>query len=277
MNNVIQESSIINLNSKFAVQNNGTYNSNVNFNTNGLLLDENNILYSEIQLLNASFPLSMTNINEYNNTLKYNYNGTNFTVTINTGNYNVNQLLNVLKVYIYNLSFTYNSLNGYLSITSTNFLPFTLYASSSMANIIGIGSSDILTSGFVTLPYPVNLLGIQQIKICSIKLVTENEDFGGNTNLFNVVYVNNKQNGIQNFNFTHNRNIIRNREINNIDILLLDENNNYINFRNQNWQITIKLIKYRFLILANRISIYDYLTKHNKKEILDNEEFENNI
>jgi virginiamycin A acetyltransferase len=38
-----------------------------------------------------------------------------------------------------------------------------------------------------------------------------------------------------------------------------------------------KLIKYRFLILANRISIYDYLTKHNKKEILDNEEFENNI
>ena len=277
MNNVIQESSIINLNSKFAIQNNQTYNSNVNFNTNGLLLDENNILYSEIQLLNASFPLSMTNINEYNNTLKYNYNGTNFTVTINTGNYNINLLLSIWKVYIYNLNFSYNSLTGCLTINSTNNSPFTLYASSSIASVIGIGSNDIFSQFSVTLPYPVNLLGIQQIKICSSKLVTENEDFGGNTNLFNIVYVNNKQNGIQNFNFTHNRNIIRNREINNIDILLLDENNNYINFRNQNWQITIKLIKYRFLILANRISIYDYLTKHNKKEILDNEEFENNI
>ena len=44
--NVVEESSIINLNSKYAVQNNKTYNSNVNFNTNGLLLDENNLKYN---------------------------------------------------------------------------------------------------------------------------------------------------------------------------------------------------------------------------------------
>ncbi len=72
MGTIIEDGFLINLNSASATSLNGTYNSNVVFNTNGILKDDPNICYSTISLLNAQIPVSFYAVNYANNVLYYN-------------------------------------------------------------------------------------------------------------------------------------------------------------------------------------------------------------
>ena len=75
MNSYI-DTKLVALNSKYSVKNNSTYNSNVYFNYSGLLKDEQDIIQSDIILLNAQIPVSF-----YNRTIVLangNYNSTTF-------------------------------------------------------------------------------------------------------------------------------------------------------------------------------------------------------
>jgi hypothetical protein len=275
MNHVIEDNILINLNSKYGNSNNGTYNSDVLFNTGALLLDESNILYSEIQLLNASFPLSMFIIDSTNNIFNYSVSSINYNYIFPIGNYPIQILINYLNAELStkNIVVSLIQITGCLKFTGL----ITIYNYSTCNTILGIGSNNLISSSNITLPYPVNLIGTTQIKICSEIMACGNIDFGGVNNILNVVYVNNCQNGIQTYDINFHKNILTSRQINNIDIQILDQNNNYINFNSCSWQLTFKIIKYRFLILANRISIYDFLMDKSKKNIKDDSNIENEI
>ena len=139
-------------------------------------------------------------LNSSNNTLSFSYNGVDTSLNFPMGNYNVNTLLTIFATAPI-ITVTYDQRRGCLFITSNNFIPLIFYGTSTIKSVLGF-TDDINVTNGVFLPYPVNLLGITQIKICSSKIISENEDYGGNTNLLNVIYVNQKQNSIQNYKFT---------------------------------------------------------------------------
>ena len=95
---IYNKNKLITLNSKYGIQQNGTYKSNLLFNFQNLLSDEQHMLKSEVIVLNAQIPVSFYVINEYNNVLKISGTGIlKTTITIETGNYNANTLISELK------------------------------------------------------------------------------------------------------------------------------------------------------------------------------------
>ena len=91
---IYNKNKLITLNSKYGIQNNGTYKSNLLFNFKNLLSDEQHMLKSEVIVLNAQIPVSFYVINEYNNVLTISGSGILTTsITVDTGNYNANTLI----------------------------------------------------------------------------------------------------------------------------------------------------------------------------------------
>ena len=385
MDKIVEDSILVNINSADGIYQNGTMKSFVNFNIEGLLIDEPNILYSELQMINASFTLSNYTINSQNNTLYYIYNGIVYNFNIPVGNYTssdlVNQLQNSFSSNNTNLIVNYSENTGLLTFQSSLY-NFTLYSSytrifvssinnvlkykyagssviksltvpisntdastfidtisnllkdngsgfflsidfstgeyvfeststdftflssstistllgfsgevhsqnlilrlpiilnsnpTTITNILGIGNSaQASTNKSLTLPCQLNLMGLTQIKICSDLISTDNYD-SRIDNLIAVVYVNAPNYGIQNYQFNYHKNLLKNRYLNNIDIQLTDQNNNYIDFQNIDWSITFRIIKHRFLTLGPT-NLYDYLLKY--KNNTENNIEENNI
>lgn len=77
-----EDSRILVLNSKDAKKNNGTMNSNIEFEFNGLLKEDITIIQSHIQLIASQIPYSFYIINANNNVLKYTISSTIYTITI---------------------------------------------------------------------------------------------------------------------------------------------------------------------------------------------------
>ena len=85
---------LITLDSKFGIQQNGTYKSNLLFNFRNLLSDEQHYIKSEVVVLNAQIPISFYVINEYNNVLTISGSGILTTsITVDPGNYDANTLI----------------------------------------------------------------------------------------------------------------------------------------------------------------------------------------
>ena len=95
---IYTKNKLITLNSKYGIQQNGTYKSDLLFNFKNLLSDEQHMLKSEVIVLNAQIPVSFYVINDYNNVLTISGSGIlTTTITIDTGNYNANTLISELK------------------------------------------------------------------------------------------------------------------------------------------------------------------------------------
>ncbi len=124
MGTIIEDGFLINLNSASGTSLNGTYNSNVVFNTNGILKDDPNICYSTNSLLNAQIPVSMYEVNYANNVLYYNISSTNYSITIPVGNYNANTLITQLETQFlansHTFTITLNSLTAILTFANYN-------------------------------------------------------------------------------------------------------------------------------------------------------------
>jgi hypothetical protein len=135
-------------------------------------------------------------------------------------------------------------------------------------------TSSILSSGTYNLiaPYPLNLLGIKLIEIKSTALNVSSFDsvnLNSSNNLvsipsdtapFNMIsYVSN--NSLDNH-------ILRRRVLNGIDIVITDENNNFIDFHNIDWTITLclSIIRDEELAISNDL-----------KQLLSNNELEKQL
>ena len=252
--NIIKETHLITLNSFDAQKNNSSYNSNVVFNFPSLLKDEKNILYNEILLLKCEIPFSFYAITANNNVLSY-YLGTNKSITIPVGNYNANSFITQLTALFTSNGDTFtiaiNNSTGILTFsTSTS---FSFYASIIMTTLGFLNTTYSSTSNSLTAIYPLNLLGPKRLTIKSNQLLTNNVSSKNNglDSVLGVVSVNVPSFNLISYQTQENDgHPLRSKVLNQIDIQILDENGNFINFNNIDWTISIILTTFRNIDLS---------------------------
>lgn len=227
-----------------------SYLSNINFHFRGLLKEEDDILYSHIDIVNAQIPVSFYNINYASNTLKYTINnGSILTLTVDRSNYNLNSLMVELKSKFlsagYTMVITFFKPTGKFTFSSSQPFSF-LSMDSTILEILGFDSVSnyVSTNNVLVGEHPCNLLGIKKLKFCSSALATNSiSSYGsGSDSLFGIIPVNATPFGmIQYTNTSGRRSLLKNKVIDTIDIQVKDENNRYINFNNTEWSITLAI------------------------------------
>lgn len=263
------ETKLINLNSKDAILNNSTYLSNVYFNLNGILKDEDDILERYISIQNAQIPFSFYNINVYNNILKLQISTTIYTLTLTKGNYNATSLITEITTQLTNNSLTdftitISTITGILTFTKTTGSFSIISAGSTIYDVLGFvpGTNYNSVTQKIIAPYPLNLLGTLRLRICSFELVTNNIDYTlitlpieiGNFGL------------IQYTNISNIRAKLNNPSLDGFDIMIIDDNNNNINFNNINWTMTMILTIVRKKNIINNIKFNDVLKSQQYSE-----------
>jgi hypothetical protein len=168
------------------------------------------------------------------------------TITIETGNYNANTLITELKsqflssgVVFSNIKISKNS--GKLVFTA---LLFTNYSfSGSMLSVLGTTSSVESNSNVYRCIYPLNLLGTERLSIKSERLAVQSVsslDYSFSNTLITIPV---DVSPFSMISYTSqsdvNKNILNVRTINEIDIQILDEDNNLVNFNNLDWNMTL--------------------------------------
>lgn len=245
---------LLTLNSKYAsTYINGSAKSNVQFNFIGLLRNDADIIRTSLSILNAQIPVSYYIITVNNNVFTYVYLSIFENVIIPIGNYDANTLLTYMnsQLSIHNLAMSINSSNGKITFSTT--APnqdIGVLASSSSAEIFGIGPNNIAVTGTPTgasiiFPFPLNLLGVKKISVKSsslsiIAFSSVNNNYSdtictipADQPAFGMISYNN-QNDL-------NKNLLKQSVVDRVDIQLLDENQNYLDFNNLDWSITICL------------------------------------
>jgi hypothetical protein len=208
--------------------------------------------------MNAQIPCSFYVINALNNKLVIS--GPTITTTIiyvSYGNYNANTLISELVSKFgtagLSISISINKINGILTFSSNGFLSYYFTSASTILEVLGTTSSIIASSTNYTCPYPLNLLGVKKLLIKSTRLAIHSVstiDYSSSNILVSIPA------DVSPFSMisyiaqsdTH-KNLLSVRTINEIDINIYDENNNYIDFNNLDWTIT--------LILSSEINFDD--------------------
>jgi hypothetical protein len=246
---VYQDNRLITLNSQDGVKINGTYLSNIQFNFSGLLKDDRNLIRTYVTVLNAQIPVSFYIIDETNNILYYLQGAVQKTIIIPVGNYNGNQLVTALNAGFTanatDITTSLNTLNGLLVFTVTvPALTYAFQSTSTIKKILGF-DSNLITSTFITLPYQLNLLGKKKIFINSYNLRNSaytSKNLGFVQTVATIPVDQPPYNMINYVSATDlEKVILTNRTVDTIDIQIFDEDNNYINFRNIDWSITLCL------------------------------------
>ena len=257
--NIIAEHKLITLNSRYATKLNGTYNSDVIFNFRGILTDEEDIISSNICIMNAQIPVSFYTINETNNYLRIDI-GTGYEdVFIPFGNYNANSFFTAINSAWtatpngsgHPLTITLNSANGKMTLSyiSTLNIEFPLNITSSQINysfkILGFDANSTYTGISINSLYPINLLGVNRLAIKSNNLsISSYNSISNNLGvILATIPVEAPAFGLINYtNQTDlNKAILTVKIINAIDLQFSDENNDLINFQNIDWTLTLVL------------------------------------
>ena len=252
------ETRVISLNSLYAnIKKNGTFNSDVVFTFKNILKDENDITRSTIQIINALIPVSYYCINYTNDNLNMYYSNidpeNNYSLPIIRGNYNSSNLITEMKAKLGSIGFNFNitisRITGKLTFYANAFFGL---VGNAFGVVLGLGAGITYQATYavnslgnynITCPYPLNLLGIKKIKVISNALSTYSLDsYGtGNNNIINTVPITAPPFGLIVFNQITNPLILRPKIINEIDIQLVDENNEFVNFNNIHWSMTLQL------------------------------------
>lgn len=240
----------INLNSSTSTKKNGTFLSDVQFNFKSIISDDSDIDYATVGVLNAQLPVSFYTINYTNNTLSFTFSGNTYVIAITRGNYNSNSLITELKNQFLLVGFTMaietSRITGVMTFTSSNAIPFTFGGTSTLFSILGFvaGNNYSSVSSKLTAPFPLNLLGIKRLQINSSALATSTFDsttMGLSSNMASIP-VNVASFGLIDYVNTSNAYpILTAKNVTYIDIQIVDENSNLINFNGIDWTITIQL------------------------------------
>jgi hypothetical protein len=206
-----------------------------------LLSDDENMLKSFVTVINAQIPCPFYVIYISGPTI------TTTTIYISYGNYNANTLITELVNQLISggltMTIAINKINGILTFSSNGFLNYYFTSASTILEILGTTTSIIATSTNYICPYPLNLLGVKKLIIKSIKLSVHSVstfDYASSNILltipsdvspFSMISYNSQSDA--------NKNLLNIRSINEIDINIYDENNNYIDFNNLDWTMTL--------------------------------------
>lgn len=247
------ERRIVSLNSKYAQRLNSTYVSNVRFNFSDVLSDEGDIISTQCGIYNAQHPVSFYVIDYRNNVLSYKVNDVVFTVTIAPGNYNsttfITNLKNGFVANAHLFSVNLGAFDGkitFILLTAATLNEF-IESTTTMWNVLGFntGVAASASSNTIVCPNPLNLLGIKKLKVYSDSLAIQSIDSKNlsTSSLVDTIPVISPPYELnQYFNPQAPYSKISVNLINQIDIKILDEDGNFINFNGVDWTITLVLI-----------------------------------
>ena len=249
MADIYVEQKIVILDSKNAVKNNGTFNSDVVFNFTGILTDDPNIKEIHVAVQNAQIPMSFYNVNVYNNILQITYNSLPYTITLTRGNYNSNTLITEITSQlagqlITDITITISSVTGIIKLVRSGGLNFTILSTGTINKTLGFATGTNYTSvaGILNAPFPLNLLGLLKLKIASLELSTYNFDSSvlGNLNIIATIPIEAGTFGlIQYDNFANIQSLINNKSLDGFDLQIYGDDNNLVNFNGIDWNIVL--------------------------------------
>jgi hypothetical protein len=264
------DSRLISLNSADAyLKNNTSFLSDVIFKLPGLLKKESDIKHVQYQIIDGQIPVSFYNVNYTNNVLNYQISSVNYSISADVGNYSFTSLAtNLIAKFLANghiFSITINKQNGLVtfSTTGTNFI----FQTSSMFTILGLLTNKNSTSFNLVCDYPFSVLGVTKIKIVSQFFNSYNIDSANNglSNNLALIPIDQPSFGLVVYeNKSNSKYTLRTYTLDEIDIQILDQNNNLINFNNIDWQITLLLEITREVIEQSQTEMADILKEQNK-------------
>jgi hypothetical protein len=213
---------------------NGSYNSSIHFDLNEPIKLPRDALKLKCCVVHFQAPNSLYNVNYTNN--KIVVNGASYNIPY--GNYNANNMISTLLTLLPSgFSISINNISNIYTFTYTQ--SFTI--SGSCGSILGFSNSVASIGNSITMPYTCNFNGLQSFNIHFSTLITKNIDslnhspssiiqsipIEGNPR---ISYVRSSD-----FEFT-----IYDEILNDITIDLKDDVGNYLNFNNQNWNMTLE-------------------------------------
>ena len=283
--NTYLDTRIIALNSKDGRLLNGTYKSNIEFQFNGMIKQEENIENIQISLVNGQIPVSFYTVNYTNNILKIALGlGIIQYITVPVGNYNATTLISAITTLINdsNFNITISKIHGLITLTYNN--SFMLYTDnvSSIGQILGFDLGTSYTCNILytlTSPYPLDLLGYKRLEIYSQTLQTYNYSSlnSGMSTILWIIPVDQPSWGLITYNnFTDTKYILQNTTLDSIDIQIKGEDENFINFNNIDWCLKLKLdITRKKSIEITNLNLNDL--NSNTKDISNNEIIKNDL
>jgi len=254
---IIIENKLITLNSTYATKLNSTLNSNVLFNFKGILTDEDDIISSNICVMNAQIPVSFYTINATNNQIQTQIGNVNLV----NGNYNFNSLATMVVSAFSTqigttITLTINVINGIITFTYiSGILPTYLYFDSLYNAYKVFGFKPNLTyiwaSNKIIAPYPLNLLGVKKLYIRSQKLQIASFNSATNNLGITLSTIPVDVPAFSMISYTNqtdlNKSNLQIKIIDQIDISITDEDTNLIDFNNLDWNITLVLENIRLI------------------------------
>jgi len=233
--------------SSATTKSNGTYLSSVDFEANNFVHSEG-ITNLDVALIHAEIPVSFYVINEYNNQFRFKNNTAPITtVSIAFGNYNSTSIITALLAAINdnNFSITISKLTGKLLFSHNQ--PYIIYNnfSFSIGTVLGFNPNTVINSVGASNPYTLtppnmlNLLGAKKLNIISNELNTINHSSEvGSLSMLSSIAIDQPAYGLiiyeNKSGIKHNLKV---KDINRIDIQIMDENHNLVNFNNIDWSM----------------------------------------
>ena len=226
---------------------NGSMKSNVTFYFDDAITYDQHTMTKKLSIVNGQFPVSFYLINSLNNEIIMN----GVTYIFPNGNYNITQLINQWYVLLgSSWTLSYNSISNKLSFAFPSVFTFT-NSKNSILYLLGFDKNISYYTSYITgdgfslvAPYVINLGGILKLDVKTSSFCLSNVDSyeQGRTNTICSIPVNSAKNGyILYNNFTNFNSLFRNSELSSLNIIIHDEFNNFIDFNNCDWSITIQL------------------------------------
>ena len=231
---------------------NKTKKSQVVFFFNNVLKIDKNSIEMKLSLVNAQIPVSWFLINDSNNRIAISVlNDHNFnTYYFPNGNYNVHTFISKwIETFGSQWTITYDKLLNKLQFSnSLGQITFgnDIKESNTLLPLIGFIDTQSYTSSgnYLTSFYSVNFSGLTKLNIKSSTFTFKNVDSftRGSTSTFCSIPVSANASGIIHYNnLTDYKSIFKNYELNSIDISITDDKNNYIDFNNVDWSMTLQI------------------------------------
>jgi len=259
-----KEKKIININSNDAtIKINNSFLSELSFSFPNIVSQNEEIEYLEGGLESAVFPVSFYVVNYSNHIFSYTIEHhtvyTNYSITIPVGNYDYRTLFTAM-IAAFNLNghtfvLTLNEIDGRMTMeykpTSGRVFYRINHSLSTSFRILGF---DVKTDYFptldiITLPFPLNLLGIKKLKIFCPQFSNNNLDSTGYSTTSLLTTIINDQAPFGQINYYNNTGEYSGRlkvfEMNVIEIRITDEFGASINFNNCDWNMTFVLNLYK--------------------------------
>ena len=285
---LVLQSKLISLNSKDGTARNnlsGSYLSDLFFPFKSVLQIEKDIAYSTISIQSVEMANSFYNINTNNNTIKItktiasNGNTSSHTITIPIGNYSASSFKTEFNTQILAQTgvvstLALNNNNGIYSLTPANTtFTITILSTSTSLNVLGLSSGvdkTFTNGGNNVFNFACNFLGVTQLKIFSNSFSCSNLDSAGlsQNNLIDVISVSAPSYSLITYDSHNQESELKNKIIDGVDILILDANNQQIDFNFINWNITFLLNTYRVVDVSKYLSPVDFkdVLAEDKKE-----------